>query len=196
MSHPSDLHLTGDASRQQRGLPEKPVGLTFSPTAVLQGEEPVSVNEAEDFLRVGNSQTALVAMLVSAVRQEAERITRRLLVRREAEAEWDQVYERVDLPRPPIASVSSVESYDSDTDQWDTVDAADYDRRGRELVLEGGNEGRPLRVTYTCGYQDLPQPLRLQLLRDIRYAYDHRDPGADSSARVQDQMAYQQYRPY
>jgi hypothetical protein len=172
------------------------VGLTFSPTAVSQGEEPVSVNEAEDFLRVGNSQTALVAMLVSAVRQEAERITRRLLVRREAEAEWDEVYERVDLPRPPIASVSSVESYDSDTDQWDAVDAADYDRRGRELVLEDGNEGRPLRVTYTCGYQDLPQPLRLQLLRDIRYAYDHRDPGADSSARVQDQMAYQQYRPY
>jgi len=196
MSHPSDLHLTGDASRQQRGLPEKPVGLTFSPTAVSQGEEPVSVNEAEDFLRVGNSQTALVAMLVSAVRQEAEKVTRRLLVRREAEAEWDEFYSRADLPRPPIASVSSVESYDLDAEQWEAVDTADYDRRGRELRLESGNGGQPLRVTYTAGYDTVPRPLKLQLLRDVRYAYDHRDPGAEDSARVQDQMAYQQYRPY
>jgi hypothetical protein len=42
----------------------------------------------------------------------------------------------------------------------------------------------------------VPRPLKLQLLRDVRYAYDHRDPGAEDSARVQDQMAYQQYRPY
>jgi uncharacterized phiE125 gp8 family phage protein len=163
---------------------------------VSRDEEPVTINEAEDFLRIDSSQTALVAMLVSAVRQEAEKITRRLLVRREAEAEWDQFYERADLPRPPIASVSSVESYDLKAEQWQAVDATDYDRRGRELRLESGNGGQPLRVTYTAGYGTVPRPLKLQLLRDVRYAYDHRDPGADGSARVQDQMAYQQYRPY
>jgi hypothetical protein len=135
-------------------------------------------------------------MLVKSVRQEAESIARRLFTRRQAEAEWDEFYSRVDLPRPPVGSVSSVEYYDFGDDMWKTVSASDYDTRGRSLVLDSGNEGDPLRVTYQCGYQDLPNPLRLQLLRDLRYAYDHRDPGDDAAGRVQDQMAYQQYRPY
>jgi hypothetical protein len=130
------------------------------------------------------------------VREEAEDITRRLFTQREATAIWDEFYKRADLPRPPVESVDTVEYYDQEADTWKAVDASGYDVRGRRFELDGRNDGQPLRITYTCGYPELPAGLKQQLLRDIRYNYDHRDPGHSGSARVQDQSAYRKYRPY
>jgi hypothetical protein len=164
---------------------------------VSQQEEPISYNEATEWLRIGDSgQIGPLLTVISAVREEAEDITRRLFVQREATAAWDEFYKSVDLPRPPVSSVSTVEYYDRDTDTWETVGVGDYDVRGRHLKLDGRNEGQPLQVTYTCGYADLPPGLKQQLLRDIRYSYDHRDPGHSGSERIQDRSAYRKYRPY
>lgn len=190
MSHvidPSDRHR-----RSRVEGPRKPKGLTLRPSDVTS--EPIPVTEAEDFLRATDTQAALLQAMIQSVRTEAERLSHRLLTRRSVEAEWEEFYSKVDLPRPPIDSVSSVETYDAGNDQWDSVDSADYDLRGRTLTLESDVHGVPLRVTYTAGYDDLPADLRLQMLRDIRHAYDHRDETMGEV--VQDRDVYRQYRPY
>jgi len=194
MSHP--FHTGLDASHRQREEPRMPVGLRFESAAVSQQDEPIGYSEATDWLRVGDGQVPVIVMLISAVREEAEQIVRRLLVQREATATWEQFYRKVELPSPPIGTVSSVEYYERGDAQWKSVDAADYDVRGRLLELESGNEGSPLRATYQAGYQDVPEQLRIQMLKDLRYSYDHRDPGDQGAARIQDRMAYQRFRPY
>jgi len=195
MSH---FHNVGDLSQRHIGTesPQQPEGLSVIPTAVESQDEPISLDDAKEWLRVSDphDQGGVLLMLIRAVREEAEKITRRLLVEREVTLEWARFYRVVDLPRPPIASVSKVESYNPGDDTWDTVDEADYDRRGRSLELHDGNDGAPLRVTQTSGYTTVPPGLKRQMLKDLRYSYDNRDPSM--GARVQDLSAYRKYRPY
>jgi hypothetical protein len=167
-----------------------PQGLRLDVSDV--SSEPVALSEAEDFLRVTNPQLLVLQTVVASVRREAEDITRRLLTRRTVTATWDVFYREVDLPKPPIGSVQTVEYYDTEGDQWETV--TEYDVRGEHLELEDSIHSQPLRVTYTAGYSSLPKPLKLQMLRDIRYAYDHRD--RSMSAPVRDRSIYQQWRHY
>jgi len=186
-----------DASEQHRGTvdeaPTQPEGLRLEPSAVF--EEPLSIVEVQDWLRVGSEvQAGTLLTLIQAVREEAEKITRRLLAKRSVTATWDLWYTNGDLPKPPIGSVSSVEKYDRGDDQWETIDSADYDVIGRRLELNDGLGGVPLRVTYTAGYDTLPAALKTQMLRDIRYLHDHRDPGM--AGRVEDRSAYFKWRPY
>lgn len=172
--------------------PREPEGLTLRPSEVSQ--EPVTYGEVRDFLRVTDAQSGLLATFIRAVRTEAERLSHRLLTRRSVEAEWDSFYKEVALPRPPVDSVSSVETYDTETGTWSAVDAADYLLRGRRLELEDGLPAQPLRVTYTAGYDTVPPDLKRQMLQDIRHAYDHRDPTMGDV--VQSPDVYVQYRPY
>ena len=177
------------ASRLARGEgPREPEGLSLRPSAVQ--EEPVSLSEAESFLRAMDTQRSVLYALLQAVRTEGERLSHRLFTRREVEAEWDVFYRQVDLPRPPIGSVSSVEKYDDGA--WESI--SEYDVRGRRLELEDDLPGQPLRVTYTAGYKDLPAELRRQVLLDVRHAYDHRDPTMGEVVQKPD--VYAQYRPY
>lgn len=190
MSHTHPDHLGFDASHRQRESESEPTGLTVTSTAV--SSEPITADEAMQWLRINTVQLELLDTINAAVRGEVEDITRRLLTQRSVTAEWDRFYRKVDLPRPPVDSVSTVEYYDRDTDTWETV--SEYDTRGRHLELENGAHGQPVRVDYTAGYQDLPPTLKVQMLKDIRHAYDHRDP-ADGQM-VQDRSVYQQWRPY
>jgi len=172
--------------------PTQPKGLSLRPSDV--STEPVQVTEVNDFLRISNVQPTVIQTTIQAVREEAERLSHRYLTQRSVDAEWDQFFDSVDLPRPPVDSVSKVESYDRGGDTWNMVDSADYDVRGRRLELDSGVHGVPLRVTYTAGYDTLPADLKLQMLKDIRHAYDHRDPTMGEV--VQDPDVYRQYRPY
>lgn len=194
MSHP--LHVGSDASHRQREQPREATGLSLDVSSVSATGEPVSIEEAEDFLRLSNPQYDLLQMLITSVRREAEDIARRNFTQRETTARWDEAFEKVELPRPPTADINSVEYYDKGDDKWESIDGADYSKRENVLTIDGGNDGRPLRVKYIAGYSDLPEGLKLQMLRDVRFAYDHRDAGAEGSARVQDRGLYAQYRPY
>jgi len=159
--------------------------------------EPITDSEVEAWLRVDISYTeqqTVIDLLRTDVRQEAEKITRRLFTQREVTAEWDEWHVKGELPYPPIQSVSSVESYDEDTGSWKSI--TDYDRRGQTLTLDNGQGGTPIRVTYTAGYGSVPAALKKQMLRDIRHNYDHRDPGTDGAARVQAREPYQQFRAH
>jgi len=192
MSHP---HNRLNATRlDSTEAPREPQGLTLTPSAV--SEEPIDKVVLENFLRVENPQPFVLDTLIESVRIRGEKLSRRLFTQRSVDAEWSVFYRRVALPRPPVDSVSSVEYYDRDTQTWETVDSADYELRSDVLTLDDGVGGQPLRVTYTAGYDSLPAPIEQQMLEDVRYTYDHRDPADDDSVRLKAPDVYQEYRPY
>lgn len=84
--------------------------------------EPVSLTVMRQWMRVDAADTsydAVLAMLRKAMREEAENLTHRVFVQRRFRLSlecWplDQQYsQRIYLPNPPLASVESVQYYDS-----------------------------------------------------------------------------------
>ena len=175
--------LTSDVTRRQ------PEGVEIEVAAV--SSEPIGVGEVQDYLRITHSdEDILISMLIEGVREQVERRTGRLLTQRQVTAEWTAWWTVGHLPYPPVASVTSVERVDSDG-ATATVDAADYTLSGNELVVDD-SPGDGLRVVYDAGYSDLPMSLKMQMLRDIRARYDHRDGLGDGSA-LPDVSAYDQW---
>jgi len=193
MSDGTHAHIPGDLSRGAG--PRMPSGLTLSVGAV--STEPVSVAEVKSFLRLdATPDVALLATMITAVREGAEKHIRRLLARRDVTAHWETFYGQALLHYPPVGAVQSVEVKRGDV--YEAVPAGDYQLDGRKLTVDSGGHDRPARVTYTAGYETMPAALRLRLLQDIRAAYDHRDlmtgeASSDTSAMISAD-AYDQWR--
>jgi len=90
--------------------------------------------------------------------------------------------------------VQSVETYEDGS--WQAASEESYRLRGQRLEVDSLGSGETVRVKYDAGYQRLPQGLKLQMLQDVRVAYDHRDmyEGADlSDSGVLTRSAYEQW---
>jgi len=73
--------------------------------------EPVSLEEARLFLRIDSDpgeEDALIASMITAARQEAEKITRRQLITATWELRLDYFPETIYLPMPPLQSVAPI----------------------------------------------------------------------------------------
>lgn len=157
--------LSGDSLRRL------PSGMTLEVTK--PSHEPISTLEAEQFLRLEDANDVnLIRMIIGAVREQAEKMIGRLLVKRKVTLTWRKFFGETDLPFPPIGAVQSVEAYDDGA--YSEVPADNYRLRGRRLVVDSFR-AETARITYTAGYDRLPKGLKLQMLQDIRVAYDHRD---------------------
>jgi uncharacterized phiE125 gp8 family phage protein len=80
-------------------------------------EEPITTAEAKLHLRVDHAaDDALIASMITAARQRVENATWRALVTQTLELTLDAwpSGNKIDLPRPPLASVTSVTYTDSD----------------------------------------------------------------------------------
>lgn len=137
-------------------------------------QEPVTLDEAKNWLRVDHSEDdGLIGGLVAAAREECELITGRQL----PVATYNYYLDRwpdgdtLYLPRPPLQSVVEV-AYIPAAGGGETIwDSSNYlvDVRsvpGR-LVLAPGRawpqaRGVPnsVRVKFVCGYESVPEPLR------------------------------------
>lgn len=174
-------------------LQRLPSGMTLEVESL--SDEPISIGEAENFLRLDTSpDPQIVQMIVGAVREQAEKEIGRLLSRRQVTLTWRKFFGETDLPFPPLGSVSSVETYSDGN--YEAVGAESYRLRGRRLVVDSFNVAETARITYTAGYETLPQGLKLQMLQDIRVAYDHRDmyEGASlSDDGILTRSAYEQW---
>jgi uncharacterized phiE125 gp8 family phage protein len=136
-------------------------------------EEPIRVREAQQFLRLESADDkTLIQTIIGAVREQAEKMVGRLLVKREVTLTWRKFFGETDLPFPPVGAVQRVEAYDDGA--YSEVPADNYRLRGRRLVVDSFR-AETARITYTAGYDRLPKGLKLQMLQDIRVAYDHRD---------------------
>lgn len=165
-----------------------PLTLTTPPAV-----EPISTAEAKAHIRVDHSDDdTYIDTLVSAARQDTERVTWRQMITATYTLTLDRFPENVDfieLPRPPLQAVSSITYVDvnGDTQTWADTNYT---------VATGGGAGRvnlvagkvwpsmqtrfnSVTITYTAGYgdasTDVPEVLRQGMLLKIGHWYENRE---------------------
>jgi len=158
-------------------------------TVTPPATEPVTLSEAKLHCKVdGTDDDALITALITAARQHAEDYTRRAFVTQTLEVSYDldDLFEfgsYVELPRPPIASITSVKSYDAD-DEESTMSSSSYRLSGDRVVLaSGGAWPSSLRdrdcivVRYVAGYgaaSAVPEAIKTAIKAMVAHAYDNR----------------------
>ncbi len=172
--------------------------------------EPVSLAEAKAQMRVDTSDDdTLISSLIVAARQAAEEHTRRALVNQTWRLSldrfparplnwWDGVRQganvpgtaaAIELPRPPLQSVTSLTTYD-DADTASVMAAAGYfvdsDGEPGRVVLRAGNTwptvervAGGVEVLFVAGYgasaADVPQAIRQGILLLAAHLYENRE---------------------
>ena len=190
--------------------------------------EPVSLAEAKAHLRIDSADDdSLITALISAARQAAESHTRRALITQTwrltldrfpaaPQPWWGGVREGADmpaagsvieLPRPPLVSVTSVTTYD-DADNATVASAASYfvdtdGVLGRVALRSGKTWPVTLRVAggvevlFVAGYgaaSAVPQAIRQGMLMQIGHLYENREAEAAQASPPAGVAAL--WRPY
>lgn len=154
--------------------------------------EPVTLAEMKLYLRVDlTTDDALISTLITAARQALEEYTRRAFLAQTWAYSLDATPDRIwlELPRPPLQSVTSVTYYQND-DVSRTFAATNYivDTRsepGRIVLKIGSVWPSALRpadafvVQYVAGYgdegQDVPKPLLAAIKQCVAEWYANRE---------------------
>jgi len=185
-------------------------------------QEPLSLDEAKQHLRVDiDDDDELILSQVAAARQWAEGHTLRALVtqtwRLTFDYEWPSVEEggrcthRIVLPRPPLASVTSVTYVDLEgatqtlaVDQYITSkrDTGEWSIEPAYGVIWPSVRDVPaaIAVTFVAGTTaaDVPEPLKAAMKLHVQILYDH-PSGAEMQAleRARDALLNQsRVHPY
>jgi uncharacterized phiE125 gp8 family phage protein len=161
--------------------------MTTAPTT-----EPVTTTEAKLHCRVDHStEDAIFTRLIETARQECEAISRRAFVTRTYTAYLDYWPGRVlELPYPPLVSISSIKYYDDAGSAAATYASSNYivdttSEPGR-VSLKTNAEWpsvtlRPingLEIIYTAGYgaaDDVPDVYKAAMLLLIGHLYENRE---------------------
>ncbi len=150
-------------------------------------QEPIGLNQAKAHLRVdGDADDELIFGLISSARAFAEETTGRALISQTWVQKLDAWPEgKVELSRPPVQSIVSIEYLDTEGD-LQTMDSADYEISigmwKTRVVPVGGSwpaTARSLdaiRITFVAGYglvgSEVPAPITQAMLLMIGQLYD------------------------
>lgn len=155
-------------------------------------EEPISLDEAKDHIRViGEDEDLLIQSLITAAREWCEGFQQRAYVaqtRRLTLDRWPRG-RTIHLPRPPLQSVTSIVYTDREGAQY-TIETESYivdtDAEPGRIVLAYGASWpsvalRPaagVEITYVAGYgdaSDVPQKVKQAMLLLVGHWYEHRE---------------------
>lgn len=190
--------------------------------------EPITTAEAKTYLRItGSSEDTFIDTLIKTARMFCEEYTNRALISQTlvltvdaynemADPLWEGVktgpylnyYKNyIDLPRPPVTSVTSVKTYDDDdtaTTMSSTKYYVDTARESARVVLRTGETfptalrvANAIEVTYVAGYASanaVPEPLKLGMYQIIAHLYEHRGDMYDSNMMTP--MTKRLFAPY
>lgn len=163
------------------------VKITTQPAA-----EPVSLSEAKLQAHIDQSvEDALVAYWITAARQQCEDIARRAFVTRTYTAYLDRwPGGTIELPYPPLATVTSIKYYDDAGGAAVTLDASNYfvdthSEPGR-LVLKSTatipsttlREANGVEIIYTAGYGSataVPARYKAAIFLIVSHLVQHRE---------------------
>lgn len=192
---------------QERGL-----ALVTGPTS-----EPVTVDEMREHLRVGEEvSTGYIQDLIAESRQYIEDMTGIAMISQSwkmvidrwpsnGEPWWDGVRDgaiselygqgsTLVLPRYPLLSVTSVTTYDEDSNSTSvavsTFDIDTVSKKGRMTLKKGATWPVALRannaieIVFVAGYADVPAPLKRAIKSMAAYMYRHRGDCDTGSAFV------------
>lgn len=162
--------------------------ITVEPTV-----EPIDVDEVKDFARIDGTDedTFITNYIIKTVRRATERYLNRALNTQTIKLELDEWnVKRIELPRPPLISVSSIVTVDED-DSTTTYSTDNYyyvttHEPGYVVIKNDSsvpiNETRKtggFRITYTAGYgnsaSDVPIDIRTAMLLWATAIYEKRD---------------------
>lgn len=159
--------------------------------------EPISTAEAKEWLRIDSSDTSqdnVLGILITAARQRVEDYLRRALITQTLSFEMmgDDLREYIEIPRPPVQSITSLTTYDeaSGSETSTVVSSDDYQLVEKTLLVERNDgwtinrEDRAGTLVYVAGYgdagSDVPGAIRLALLELLALYYERRgDEGRD-----------------
>lgn len=148
--------------------------------------EPITVAEAKTHLRVdGASEDIYIGALITAAREYVERVTGRALGTQTWDVWFDDFADEMELPRPPLASVTSITYTDVDgnsqtaTGSLYTVDTAQVPGR----VYLAYNQTWPstqsirkaVKIRYVAGSSTPPKTLEQAMLLLVATWYENRE---------------------
>ena len=152
--------------------------------------EPVSLAECKNHLRVDIAEDdTVITNMALAARQQVENETRRQLIDASFTLVLPEFPDVIELPRPPLDSVTSIKYYDSGG-TLQTLAAAKYsvDTTGTVArVRPAYGESWPatrdvwnaVEIVYKAGYgaaaSAVPEPLRMAILLLLGHWYEHRE---------------------
>lgn len=152
--------------------------------------EPVTFSEVKNHLRVETddfNHDAVIRRLIKAARNYAEGFCGRAIIQQT----WDYWLDRwpagdaIELPKPPLNSVTSVSYTDSDGNSTSLVADTDYvvdtDSMFGRVILEYGktwptatlHPKNPIKIRFVAGYDDdgsSPPDYRANIPEDIKHA--------------------------
>ena len=136
--------------------------------------EPVTLSEAKQHERIDlNDDDGLVTALIKAARQQAEEYTKRSFITQTWELTLDEANGIIELPRPPIQSVTNVTVDGSPYSNYEVDGNRIYFPSGVSFLFGG------IKIEYTAGYgdnsEDVPEPIREAILQMVGHFYENRE---------------------
>ncbi len=173
--------------------------------------EPVTLTDVREHLRVDDTDDdAQIERLIKAGREWAEGFTRRALITQSWRYSFDYFPRTIELPRPPLQSVTSIEYVDPGgvlqtldpslyTVHTDPVLGLVHPAYG-ELWPSTRREYDAVRVTFVAGFGDDPDSVEEEIKQGIRLhisrLFDNREPVVTGTI-VNDQRSDEaRLRPY
>jgi uncharacterized phiE125 gp8 family phage protein len=160
--------------------------------------EPVSVGEVKSHLRVTDSdEDLLIAGLITSARMLVEQYTRRTLINKTWRLYRDDFpyITSIELPYPPLVSVSHVKYYDQDG-ALQTLPTTEYQTDNRStpgliaLTEDGawplteGDKVNAVEIEFIAGYgataAAVPSPIRLAITHLASHWFENREPFSTS----------------
>lgn len=172
-------------------------GITYRATGQLTGgvtaTEPITLAEVKAHCRIEPDNTdsdAILAVYIKSARLTAEKFLGRALLNRSVVTKFDEFSDCMELPWPPLSSVTSITYLDEDgasqtlastvyrvrTDTFVGRVELDYDQSWPATYPVSG----AVTVTHVSGYgsstTDVPEIIRLAMLHMIARWYEAREP--------------------
>jgi len=151
----------------------------------ITGSEPITTAEAKDWCYVtGSNWDNLIDTLITTVREHIENETWRAIIEAEYEYRLDEFPEdEIEIPKPPIKSINTIEYVDTDgaTQQitdYDADTSAEYGRIQRadgKTWPETDDVYNAVTITFTAGYDTVPEPLTIAMRLMIKHFFDNRE---------------------
>jgi len=154
--------------------------------------EPVTVSDFKAHARIDVSdEDDLIEALVMAAREQTELVSRRALITQTLALTLDSWPGcAIDIPRPPLQSVSSIGYTDTAGDAQTLASDQYVVQTARERLVLADGASWPDRlarsvitVTFVAGYgdaaDDVPERYRQAILLLAAHWYEHRETGSD-----------------
>lgn len=173
----------------------------MNPSFATPAAEPVDATLVKEWLRIDSGDTSqdnVITLLITAARQAVEDYLRRCLV--QTTVTWvldsDQTEDPIWLPYPPVASITTVKTFDDSTgsEVATTIASTNYQLVGSDRLVRRNDgwsiarKARAMEIVYVAGYgaaaTNVPSAIREAVLRTIANHFEERQGRIVGTAAV------------